>query len=95
MEEKNELIDEQEKLAKLTDILEEYVKTFGVDVTHTDDDVANLEHKIFYLLHSRERIEDKTFKGKDAKEWIAKYGPEANVFKESEVLNFMKKHKIK
>jgi hypothetical protein len=47
------------------------------------------------LLHSRERIEDKTFKGHDAKEWIAKYGPENSVFKESEVLNFIKKHKIK
>jgi hypothetical protein len=95
MEEKNELIDEQAKLAKLTDMVNAYVKTFGLDVTHTDDDAANLEHKIFYLLHSRERIEDKTFKGNDAKEWIAKYGPEATVFKESEVLNFMKKHKIK
>lgn len=95
MEEKNELIDEQAKLAKLTDMVNEYIQTFGLDVTHTDDDVANLEHKIFYLLHSRERIEEKTFKGKDAKEWVAKYGPEATVFKESEVLNFMKKHKIK
>jgi hypothetical protein len=47
------------------------------------------------LLHSRERIEEHTFKGNDAKEWVAKYGPEANVFKESEVLNFIKKHKIK
>jgi hypothetical protein len=95
MEEKNELIDEQAKLVKLADMVNEYIKTFGTDVTHTDDDVANLEHKIFYLLHSRERIEDKTFKGNDAKQWVAKYGPEANVFKESEVLNFIKKHKIK
>jgi len=95
MEEKNELIDEQAKLAKLTDMVNEYIQTFGLDVTHTDDDVVNLEHKIFYLLHSRERIEEKTFKGNDAKEWVAKYGPEANVFKESEVLNFIKKHKIK
>jgi hypothetical protein len=79
----------------LEDIMTEYMKTYGTDVTHTDDDVANLEHKIFYLLHSRERIEEQTFKGKDAKEWVAKYGPEATVFKESEVLNFMKKHKIK
>jgi len=79
----------------LEDIMTEYMKTYGTDVTHTDDDVANLEHKIFYLLHSRERIEEQTFKGKDAKEWVAKYGPEANVFKESEVLNFIKKHKIK
>ena len=95
MEEKNELIDEQEKLAKLADMVNTYIKTFGLDVTHTDDDVANLEHKIFYLLHSRERIEEHTFKGNDAKEWVAKYGPENNVFKESEVLNFIKKHKIK
>ena len=95
MEEKNELIDEQEKLAKLADMVNTYIQTFGLDVTHTDDDVANLEHKIFYLLHSRERIEEKTFKGNDAKEWVAKYGPENNVFKESEVLNFIKKHKIK
>ena len=96
MEEKNEPIDEQAKLAaKLTDMVNEYIQTFGLDVTHTDDDVANLEHKIFYLLHSRERIEEQTFKGKDAKEWVAKYGPENAVFKESEVLNFMKKHKIK
>jgi hypothetical protein len=95
MEEKNELIDEQAKLAKLTDMVNEYIQTFGLDATHTDDDVANLEHKIFYLLHSRERIEEKTFKGNDAKEWVAKYGPEATVFKESEVLNFIKKHKIK
>jgi hypothetical protein len=95
MEEKNELIEEQEKLAKLADMVNTYIQTFGLDVTHTDDDVANLEHKIFYLLHSRERIEEKTFKGNDAKEWVAKYGPEATVFKESEVLNFMKKHKIK
>lgn len=95
MEEKNELIDEQKKLAKLTDMVNEYIQTFGLDVTHTNDDVANLEHKIFYLLHSRERIEEKTFKGEHAKEWIAKYGPKNNVFKESEVLNFMKKHKIK
>jgi len=79
----------------LEDIMTEYMKTYGTDVTHTDDDVANLEHKIFYLLHSRERIEEHTFKGKDAKEWVAKYGPENTVFKESEVLNFMKKHKIK
>lgn len=79
----------------LEDIMTEYMKTYGTDVTHTDDDVANLEHKIFYLLHSRERIEEQTFKGKDAKEWVAKYGPENNVFKESEVLNFIKKHKIK
>ena len=79
----------------LEDIMTEYMKTYGTDVTHTDDDVANLEHKIFYLLHSRERIEEQTFKGKDAKEWVAKYGPEATVFKESEVLNFIKKHKIK
>jgi hypothetical protein len=95
MEEKNELIDEQEKLAKLADMVNTYIQTFGLDVTHTDDDVANLEHKIFYLLHSRERIEEHTFKGNDAKEWVAKYGPENNVFKESEVLNFIKKHKIK
>jgi hypothetical protein len=95
MEEKNELIDEQEKLAKLSDMVNTYIQTFGLDVTHTNDDIANLEHKIFYLLHSRERIEDKTFKGHDAKEWIAKYGPENSVFKESEVLNFIKKHKIK
>ena len=79
----------------LEDIMTEYMKTYGTDVTHTDDDVANLEHKIFYLLHSRERIEEQTFKGKDAKEWVAKYGPENTVFKESEVLNFIKKHKIK
>jgi len=79
----------------LEDIMTEYMKTYGTDVTHTDDDVANLEHKIFYLLHSRERIEEQTFKGKDAKEWVAKYGPENAVFKESEVLNFIKKHKIK
>jgi hypothetical protein len=96
MEEKNELIDEQAKLAaKLTDMVNEYIQTFGTDVTHTDDVIVNLEHKIFYLLHSRERIEEHTFKGNDAKEWVAKYGPEANVFKESEVLNFIKKHKIK
>ena len=95
MEENNELIDEQAKLAKLTDMVNEYIQTFGTDVTHTDDAVVNLEHKIFYLLHSRERIEEKTFKGKDAKEWVAKYGPENAVFKESEVLNFIKKHKIK
>jgi hypothetical protein len=42
MEEKNELIDEQEKLAKLADMVNEYIKTFGLDVTHNDDDVANL-----------------------------------------------------
>ena len=95
MEEKNELIDEQAKLAKLTDMVNEYIQTFGLDTIHTDDGVANLEHKIFYVLHSRERIEEQTFKGNDAKEWIAKYGLEANVFKESEVLNFIKKHKIK
>ena len=96
MEEKNELIDEQAKLASnLTDMVNEYIQTFGLDITHTDDVIVNLEHKIFYLLHSRERIEEKTFKGKDAKEWVAKYGPENAVFKESEVLNFMKKHKIK
>jgi len=92
MEEKNEPTNKESKLA---DMMNEYIKTFGLDITHTDNDVANLEHKIFYLLHSRERIEDKTFKGNDAKEWVAKYGPEATVFKESEVLNFMKKHKIK
>jgi hypothetical protein len=79
----------------LENIMSEYIKMYGTDTTHTDDDVANLEHKIFYLLHSRERIEEQTFKGKDAKEWVAKYGPENTVFKESEVLNFMKKHKIK
>jgi len=96
MEEKNELIDEQAKLASnLTDMVNEYIQTFGLDVTHTDDAVVNLEHKIFYLLYSSERIEEHTFKGNDAKEWLAKYGPENNVFKESEVLNFIKKHKIK
>lgn len=79
----------------LEDIMTEYMKTYGTDVTHSEDDVASLEHKIFYLLHSRESIEEQTFKGKVAQEWVAKYGPEANVFKESEVLNFMKKHKIK
>lgn len=57
--------------------------------------ISNLEHKVFYLLHSRERIEEKTFKGENAKEWITKYGPETVVFRESEVLNFIKKHKIK
>ena len=92
MEEKNELIDEQ---TKLTDILEGYIKAFGTDSTQTADYIASMEHKIFYLLHSRERIEEQTFKGEHAKEWIAKYGPENNVFKESEVLNFIKKHKIK
>ena len=92
MEEKNELTNKESKLA---DMMNQYIQTFGLDTTHTDDDVANLEHKIFYLLHSRERIEEQTFKGKDAKEWVAKYGPENAVFKESEVLNFMKKHKIK
>lgn len=95
MEAKNELIDEQTKLVKLADMVETYIQTFGLDVTNTDDDSTNLEHKIFYLLHSRERIEEQTFKGVDAKEWITKYGPENYVFKESEVLNFMKKHKIK
>jgi hypothetical protein len=79
----------------LEDIMTEYMKTYGTDVTYSVQDVDSLEHKIFYLLHSRERIEEQTFKGNDAKEWIAKYGPEANVFKESEVLNFMRKHKIK
>ncbi len=87
MEEKNGI--------DLEDILSEYMKEYGTDVTHSEQDVANFEHKIFYLLHSRERIEEQTFKGKVAQEWIAKYGPEATVFKESEVLNFMKKHKIK
>lgn len=95
MEAKNELIDEQTKLVKLADMVVTYIQTFGLDVTNTNDDATNLEHKIFYLLHSRERIEEQTFKGGDAKEWIAKYGPENNVFKESEVLNFIKKHKIK
>jgi hypothetical protein len=79
----------------LENIMTEYMKTYGTDVTYSEQDVASLEHKIFYLLHSRERIEEQTFKGNDAKEWVAKYGPENAVFKESEVLNFMKKHKIK
>ena len=92
MEEKNELTDKESTLA---DKLAEYIKTFGTDSTMTADYIADLEHKIFYVLHSRERIEEQTFKGEHAKEWIAKYGPENNVFKESEVLNFMKKHKIK
>jgi hypothetical protein len=87
MEEKNGI--------DLEDVMREYMKTYSTDVTYSEQDVANLEHKIFYLLHSRERIEEQTFKGKDAKEWVAKYGPENAVFKESEVLNFMKKHKIK
>jgi hypothetical protein len=87
MEEKNGI--------DLEDILIEYMKEYATDATHSEQDVVNLEHRIFYLLHSRERIEEQTFKGNDAKEWIAKYGPEANVFKESEVLNFKKKHKIK
>jgi hypothetical protein len=87
MEEKNSI--------DLENIMSEYIKTYGTDVTYTDDYISNLEHRIFYLLHSRERIEEQTFKGNDAKEWIVKYGPEANVFKESEVLNFKKKHKIK
>ena len=92
MEEKNESFEGESKLA---DIFESYIKTFHTDVTHDADTIANLEHKIFYVLHSRERIEEQTFKGEHAKEWIVKYGPENNVFKESEVLNFMKKHKIK
>ena len=69
----------------------EIVNHFELDT----DSIDTLEHKIFYLLHSRERIEEHTFKGRDVKEWIAKYGPENNVFKESEVLNFIKNHKIK
>lgn len=92
MEEKNELIEGETKLA---DVMAEYIKMFGEDSTQTADYISNLEHKIFYVLHSRERIEEKTFKGNDAKEWITKYGPETAVFRESEVLNFMKKHKIK
>jgi hypothetical protein len=92
MEEKNELTDKESTLA---DRMDEYIKMFGTDSTMTADYINNLEHKIFYVLHSRERIEEQTFKGNDAKEWITKYGPENNVFKESEVLNFMKKHKIK
>lgn len=92
MEENNELTDKESRLA---DMMEGYLKTFGTDSTQTADYIANLEHRIFYLLHSRERIEEQTFKGNDAKEWITKYGPESTVFKESEVLNFMKKHKIK
>lgn len=91
MEEKNGM-DEQTKMA---DILEGYIQMFGADSTQTADYIAGLEHKIFYLLHSRERIEEQTFKGEHAKQWIEKYGPESNVFKESEVLNFMRKHKIK
>ena len=87
MEEKNSI--------DLEYIMSEYIKTYGTDTTHSEQDVANFEHKIFYLLHSRERIEEQTFKGNDAKEWITKYGPENAVFKESEVLNFMRKHKIK
>ncbi len=86
---------EEKHSIDLVNIMTEYMKTYGTDITHSEQDVASLEHKIFYLLHSRERIEEQTFKGNDAKEWIAKYGPEANVFKESEVLNFMRKHKIK
>lgn len=92
MEEKNELFEGETKLA---DIFESYIKNFGADSKQMADYIDNLEHKIFYVLHSRERIEEQTFKGEHAKEWIAKYGPENNVFKESEVLNFMKKHKIK
>lgn len=91
MEEKNDI----ERESKLDEIMSEYMKAFGTDSTQTADYIANLEHRIFYLLHSRERIEEQTFKGEHAKEWIAKYGPESNVFKESEVLNFMRKHKIK
>ena len=91
MEEKNDIHYQ----SKLDDIMSEYMKVFGSDSTQTADYIANLEHKIFYLLHSRERIEEQTFKGEHAKEWIAKYGPDNEVFKESEVLNFMKKHKIK
>ena len=91
MEEKNDI----ERESNLADMMSEYIKMFGTDSTQTADYIAKLEHKIFYLLHSRERIEEQTFKGEHAKEWIAKYGPESNVFKESEVLNFMRKHKIK
>jgi hypothetical protein len=92
MEEKNELTDKESTLA---DKMAEYIKMFDTDSTITDDYITNLEHKIFYVLQSRERIEEKTFKGENAKEWITKYGPETTVFRESEVLNFMKKHKIK
>lgn len=91
MEEKNDI----ERESNLADMMSEYIKMFGSDSTQTADYIDNLEHKIFYVLHSRERIEEQTFKGEHAKEWIVKYGPENNVFKESEVLNFMKKHKIK
>lgn len=91
MEEKNDI----ERESKLADMMSEYIKMFGTDSTQTADYIANLEHKIFYLLHSRERIEEQTFKGEHAQQWIAKYGPDNEVFKESEVLNFMKKHKIK
>lgn len=91
MEEQNDI----DKKSKLNAIMSEYMKVFGTDSTQTADYIANLEHKIFYLLHSRERIEEQTFKGEHAKEWIAKYGPDNEVFKESEVLNFMRKHKIK
>lgn len=91
MEEKNDI----ERESNLADMMSEYIKMFGADSTQTADYIADLEHKIFYLLHSRERIEEQTFKGEHAKQWIEKYGPESNVFKESEVLNFMRKHKIK
>lgn len=52
------------------------------------------EHKIFYLLYSRERIEQMVFKGDDMYKWIEKYGDESRVFNESDVINFIKKHKI-
>lgn len=86
---------EQEEYVLVSKALEEYIQTYGKNATMSNDDIDNLEHKVFYILHSRERIEEYTFKGKVVQEWIAKYGPDNMVFKESEVLNFMKKHKIK
>jgi hypothetical protein len=48
MEEKNGI--------DLENIMSEYIKTYGTDVTtdvtYTDDYISNLEHRIFYLLHS-------------------------------------------
>lgn len=50
------------------------------------------EHKVFYALAGRESIQEYTFRGNSASEWVAKKGFSNGVFKESEVINHVKKY---
>ena len=54
------------------EIDEEILKKLRVELDNYVD--KNFEHKIFYKMIGRERIESITLKGKSAQEWVRKNG---------------------